>query len=203
MVCAGNQYEYCGAGNRLNVYAKNGTVISTTSSLSSPASATGSTTTPTQTSAAIGIPVGWNYDGCYSEGINGRALNHQQPDSQTNSVENCINTCVGLGYSVAGLEFGAQCFCDNNLYNGAAPTAGTNCNMACSGNANELCGAGNYLSVYNTGNLTGKSLFFLFGNVSREVPLEPVSLLIFSLEICSQDMSLVQQLQIPPRRSNC
>jgi hypothetical protein len=159
MVCAGNQYEYCGAGNRLNVYVKNGTVISTASSLSSPASATGSTTTPTQTSAAIGIPVGWNYAGCYSEGINGRALNHQQPDSQTNSVENCINTCVGLGYSVAGLEFGAQCFCDNNIYNGAAPTAATNCNMACPGNANELCGAGNYLSVYNTGNLTGKSTF--------------------------------------------
>jgi len=154
MVCAGNQYEYCGAGNRLNVYVKNGTVISTTSSLSSPASATGSTTTATQTSAAVGIPVGWNYDGCYSEGINGRALNHQQPDSQTNSVENCINTCVGLGYSVAGLEFGAQCFCDNNLYNGAAPAATTNCNMACPGNANELCGAGNYLSVYNIGNLT-------------------------------------------------
>jgi hypothetical protein len=47
-----------------------------------------------------------------------------------------------------------QCFCENNLYNGAAPTAATNCNMACTGNANELCGAGNYLSVYNVGNLT-------------------------------------------------
>lgn len=45
-------------------------------------------------------------------------------------------------------------FCDNFLYNGAAPVAATSCNMACPGNPSQTCGAGDFLNVYHTGNLT-------------------------------------------------
>jgi hypothetical protein len=45
----------------------------------------------------------------------------------------------------------------------------------------------------------GGAFFFLFRNVSRGVPLETLSLFIFSYCICSQDMSREQQLQIPPK----
>jgi hypothetical protein len=147
-VCMGNKWEFCGQGNRLSLYVKNGTapVITPT--------ATGSTSTSSAVSAATGIPSGWSYDGCYSEGNPGRALSNQRPDSQTNSVESCVNACASLGYKVAGMEFGTQCFCDNYLYNGAAPAAQTSCNMACPGNAAETCGAGNFLDIYHTGNLT-------------------------------------------------
>ena len=167
--CPGNPFEYCGAGNRLEMYKLTTSVSSSSSSIvvvptttyasstrSSSTAATSalSSTTSSQTSSATGIPPAWKYDGCYAEGTNGRALQHQQPDSQTNSVETCINTCIGLGYTVAGLEFGIQCFCDNFLYNGAAPAATSSCNVACPGNNKELCGAGNFLSIYNTGTLT-------------------------------------------------
>ncbi len=113
-----------------------------------------SSSTSSQTSSATGLPRGWKYAGCYTEGSNGRALQYQQPDSQVNSVETCISTCIGLGYSVAGMEFSTQCFCDNLLYHGAALASASGCSMACPGNNDELCGAGNFLSVYNTGNLT-------------------------------------------------
>ncbi len=157
LVCMGNKYEYCGAGNRLTMYIKNGAAPPPAVSSAAPSAGGVTTSKPvatSQTTTATGIPAGWGYDGCYKEGNPGRALNHQQPDSQTNTVESCIKTCVGLGYKVAGMEFGQQCFCDNFIYNGAAPTAAGNCNMPCPGNANEKCGAGDYLSIYHIGTLT-------------------------------------------------
>lgn len=51
------------------------------------------------------------------------------------------------------MEYSEQCFCDNALYNGAATIPETRCNMACSGNPDQKCGAGDVLSLYNTGDL--------------------------------------------------
>ncbi|KAF4635308.1 hypothetical protein G7Y89_g2796 [Cudoniella acicularis] len=152
MVCMGNQYEYCGNGNRLNIYIKNGTATSTSSI--STGTATGSTALASQTAATTGLPAGWKYAGCYTEGTTGRALQNGNPDSATNTVESCVNTCISQGYSVAGMEYSQQCWCDNFLYNGAALTTGTSCNMACAGNTNEICGGPSFLSVYYTGTLT-------------------------------------------------
>jgi hypothetical protein len=45
----------------------------------------------------------------------------------------------------------------------------------------------------------GGALFFLFGSVSRGIPLGTLSPFIFSIDICSQDMSREQQLQISPK----
>ena len=133
-------------------------IVSTSTSKSSTSlvsvTSTSSSVTTSQTSSATGLPAGWSYAGCYSEGTTGRSLQHQQPDSQTNSVETCIATCIGLGYKVAGMEYGTQCFCDNFLYNGAVPAAATSCSFACPGNNKEFCGAGNFLSIYNSGALT-------------------------------------------------
>jgi hypothetical protein len=154
MLCDGNKFEYCGAGNRLDIYQLNGTAVISTSTSSTAAATSGTVSTTSATSAATALPSGWKYDGCYTEGTSGRALSHGQPDSQTNTVEGCVNTCAGLGYTIAGMEFSTQCYCDNFVYNGAAPTAETDCNMPCSGNSKEMCGAGNRLSLYNIGNLT-------------------------------------------------
>lgn len=127
---------------------------SRSSTSSSSPSSTSASTTSSQTSSATGLPAGWKYDGCYTEGTGGRALSQQQAGGNTNTVESCINTCVAAGYTVAGLEYSSQCFCDNSLHNGAAPADSSKCNMPCAGNANEMCGAGDILSVYNIGNLT-------------------------------------------------
>lgn len=101
MLCNGNSSEYCGGPNRLDMYSFNGAGTGTTS-----ATATSTTqTTVTGTGSASGLPTGWTYKGCYVDGANGRILSTQNPDSSTLTIESCVQTCAGLGYSVAGMEY--------------------------------------------------------------------------------------------------
>ena len=143
MPCVANVSEYCGAGNRLLVYQLNAT-------------GTGTGTTPTATATApsstVSLPTEWIYDGCWVDGLNGRVLDYQQPDNQNNTVELCIAICSRLGFSIAGLEYGMQCFCDNFIQEGGAlAVAQADCNIPCSGNSAQICGAGNRLSIYSVG----------------------------------------------------
>jgi hypothetical protein len=48
--------------------------------------------------------------GCYSEGINGRALAFQQTqlDPSLMTTELCLQTCKDIGYPLAGTEFASQ-----------------------------------------------------------------------------------------------
>src|SRR6266516_1182264 len=152
MPCNGNSSEFCGGPNRLDMYNfTNGAVSSTSTSTSATSTIS---TSSTGTSTPTGLPTGWTYQGCYVDGANGRILNYENPDSTTLTVENCVQACVGLSYTVAGMEFSKQCFCGNYTVNNATLAAATDCNMPCSGNSNEMCGAGNRMSIYSYGNLT-------------------------------------------------
>jgi hypothetical protein len=60
-------------------------------------------------------------------------------------------TCNGLGYSIAGLEYSSQCFCDNYVRNEAALAASdSQCAMKCSGDNTEVCGGPGLISLYST-----------------------------------------------------
>ncbi len=146
MACSGNANEICGGPNRLNVYSFGGGTTSSSSSSSATSTSTSST--------ATSLPSGWSYQGCYIDNANGRIFNNQQPDNAALTVESCVNKCLGLGYSVAGLEYSVQCFCDNFVRNGGQ-LASTNsqCAMTCGGNSGEICGGPNLLSVYSNGSL--------------------------------------------------
>jgi WSC domain len=147
MPCNGNSLETCGGSNRLNLFlATNTTSSSSNSTTSSAPAATGTANNST-------LPAGWGYKGCYIDGANGRDMNYQQPDNSTLTIESCVQTCIGLGYSVAGAEYSTQCFCDDFIRNGANLTADTDCSMTCSGNSSEFCGAGNRLSIYSNATL--------------------------------------------------
>ncbi|KAK0632014.1 hypothetical protein B0T14DRAFT_490452 [Immersiella caudata] len=139
MTCPGNPFQYCGAGNRLSVYARDGTPIPSTTS----SAATSSTGAP----VATDLPEGWESYGCWHEGITGRALPIQVPDIQLNTPSACANVCKTAGYTIAGTEYGVQCFCGNALYNGAAPVADSQCSMSCPGNPALKCGAGDRLNI--------------------------------------------------------
>ncbi|MCJ1475830.1 hypothetical protein MMC13_004494 [Lambiella insularis] len=142
MTCNGNSSEYCGGPNRLDLYKSSGTAPTVTTTAASP-SGTGSAAT---------LPSGWSYQGCYVDGVNGRIIANQEPDSQTNTIESCISQCVAAGYSVSGTEYGVQCFCGNNLINGGVlASADSQCNVACAGNAKEECGGGSRMSIYSHG----------------------------------------------------
>jgi hypothetical protein len=153
MACAGNAAEICGGANRIDVY-QFGTGAVSTASTTGTKTTTTSASTSTGTGSATGIPKTWKYDGCFVDSINGRIMQYQQPGNNAMTVEICVNLCISQGYTVAGIEYSTQCFCDNFISNGGVLAAqDTDCNMACGGNANEMCGGPNRMSVYNTGTL--------------------------------------------------
>ncbi|KAL2165179.1 hypothetical protein VTH06DRAFT_475 [Thermothelomyces fergusii] len=145
MTCSGNPAQYCGAGNRLSVYARSGTP---------PPSSTTGPGTPSSSSAppaATGYPEGWSDQGCWIDGKQGRILLHQLPDSQANSRARCANACAEAGYTVSGTEYAVQCFCSDAIHNGGAETDEADCSTPCPGKPDETCGAGDRLSIVSKG----------------------------------------------------
>jgi hypothetical protein len=155
MPCAGDNTEMCGGSNRLNLFKYlTGTESSSTSASTTPTatSATPSSTlVNTATATATGLPPGFEYKGCYVDGPGYRIMGNQRPDSNDMTISSCSRACANLGYTVAGMEYSTQCFCDNMLREDATlATADTQCNMPCSGNEEEKCGGPNRLSVWSS-----------------------------------------------------
>ncbi|KXN82709.1 Putative fungistatic metabolite [Leucoagaricus sp. SymC.cos] len=65
------------------------------------------------------------------------------------TIQSCMNFCNPKGYIYAGVEFG---HCDSSIQVPGEQAADTDCNVACSGNATELCGGPNRLDVFWNGN---------------------------------------------------
>ncbi|KAF2467278.1 putative glyoxal oxidase precursor [Lindgomyces ingoldianus] len=149
MACNGNAQETCGGPNRLNVYQYGDGPVSSSSASAAVSTTATSSSVPSPTS----LPPGWSYQGCWIDNANGRVMNNGQADNNKMTVESCIATCSSLGYSVAGMEYSVQCFCDNFLRNAATNTSDSDCSMTCGGNSAEKCGAGNRLSVYSNSSL--------------------------------------------------
>ena len=127
MLCNGNSSEYCGAGNRLNVYklgygGSSSTVssvpISTSATLSTTPSSSLSSTVLTTSSviAATATPTlgvkptveSYSALGCYTEATNGRALTGAAYyENNLMTLEYCANKCTG--YTYWGVEYGQDC----------------------------------------------------------------------------------------------
>jgi len=98
------------------------------------------------------LPTGWSSLGCYLDNVGGRTLTSASYTDPVNmTVENCVNFCNGQNYIYAGVEYAQECYCGNSISNGGAPASSTDCSTRCTGNANELCGAGNRLDLYWSG----------------------------------------------------
>ena len=68
------------------------------------------------------------------------------------TVEWCLRRCKALGYRYAGLQLASECHCGNTFgkYGTGTPTT---CNMLCTGNANQTCGAHWRMEIYLIGKL--------------------------------------------------
>ncbi|RMD45067.1 hypothetical protein DV735_g193, partial [Chaetothyriales sp. CBS 134920] len=158
MLCNGNTSEFCGGASRLDVYGLGqaatitATLTSSTATTSSGATATSSVATISPTS--LSLAGNWTYRGCYVDNTYGRILT-QQPDNANLTIETCVETCVGLDNTIAGLEYSTQCFCGNAIINGGdLADDDSECDMTCGGNSSEICGGPNRMSIYAVGNLT-------------------------------------------------
>ncbi|KAJ0324077.1 hypothetical protein Brms1b_001324 [Colletotrichum noveboracense] len=127
MTCTGNQYEYCGAGNRLTLYTNNNDKV----------------TGPSQPATA-GV---YSFLGCRTEPAQGgRALSAKATASDKMTNEVCASFCDGFAYF--GTEYSGECYCGSALPDTSIVAPVSECNMLCSGSSTEYCGSGNRLSVY-------------------------------------------------------
>ncbi|TAQ83468.1 hypothetical protein B7494_g8209 [Chlorociboria aeruginascens] len=170
--CPGNVMEYCGAGNRLELYSLISSISSTSILVSSTTSILISSSAPTLVSTTLppttkssGMPTGptivpsasgYNYLGCYTEGVNTRALSGGLYANDSMTIQMCAVSCSA--YTYFGAEYSRECWCGNSFGAGANLTSNSNCSMACAGDSTEYCGAGNRLSVYMKGSASSSAI---------------------------------------------
>ena len=125
--CKGNSSEICGGSSALSVYNL-------------------TTYVPPTTVKAVGSYVS---KGCYNETKTGRLLSGASYTNATGmTVESCVAFCKTKNQAYAGLEYAKECYCGTSLPTTATTTALSSCNMLCTGNSKEFCGASSLLNVY-------------------------------------------------------
>ncbi|KAF5310592.1 hypothetical protein D9619_008240 [Psilocybe cf. subviscida] len=125
MPCTGNSGEICGGSGAISIFQN------------------------TAGPKIIQTAGTYQYLGCYQDGVNGapRSLQHQLSVTGGMSAEKCAAACKAAGFVLAGLEFGQECWCDS-YFPSPVLVPDTDCNIACTGDNTEVCGAGNRLAVY-------------------------------------------------------
>lgn len=108
---------------------------------------------------------GWTYLGCYTDGLNARALSTNIYFDSAMTVEKCLAYCKHQGSLTAGVEYGTQCYCGAALpswsisqgsadpvqFGCSMPCGGTPCllwQLMCVGNSAEYCGGPVRLNTY-------------------------------------------------------
>jgi hypothetical protein len=132
MVCpGGGADETCGGPNHLSVFTNGGAGGSNKANVN-----------------------GFSYVSCYTDSASARVLTHVAHNDQTSknmTVEFCTSTCAAAGFVYAGVEFGGECYCDNQLASGAASVSGnpvdSGCDIECNGDSTEWCGGNGRLSL--------------------------------------------------------
>jgi hypothetical protein len=113
----------------------------------------GSGSAPT-TSAAAGNGIGeFKYAGCYKDSSARFLSGEQFVNLGKVSNTNCVDHCSSKGFSVAGTEYGGECFCGNSLTT-VQKLDESKCSMSCAGDASQTCGGSWALSIFTKGGVT-------------------------------------------------
>ncbi|KAI8809144.1 WSC domain-containing protein [Cladochytrium replicatum] len=90
---------------------------------------------------------GFTYTGCYVDNPGYRALETIASFPQMTPTL-CRQACSSLGYSLAGLEAGSDCWCGRSLRL-IAKRNDSECASPCSGNRGDKCGGTNRISLFS------------------------------------------------------
>lgn len=89
----------------------------------------------------------------------GRTINSAAyTDGEGLTIETCLAYCSSKGFPYAGVEYSVECYCGSSLAANTAKLDDSDCNMACSGDASEPCGAGSRLSIFHTTQVSGPAV---------------------------------------------
>lgn len=102
---------------------------------------------PPQQPTPTPTPATYQALGCFKDQQN-RDLSGDFMSSDRMTTQACISACADKGFAFAGTQYSEQCFC-GDTYGRYGPA--TNCDMACSGNASEICGGTWANSIYRIG----------------------------------------------------
>ncbi|KAK3996051.1 hypothetical protein QBC44DRAFT_319064 [Cladorrhinum sp. PSN332] len=111
---------------------------------------------PAPTKSAEQVPkdgaqiAGFQYVGCYRDGSSRVLTGKILPKLGDVSNTNCVNFCSEKGFSVAGTEYGGECYCGNGL-NKLEKLDDSKCSFTCKGDASQKCGGDWALSLYTKG----------------------------------------------------
>jgi hypothetical protein len=145
MVCGGNRSEFCGGPSRVSVW--NSTLYTGLYQM-----------TPSVIGQEIHTSLGAaRYLGCANDDFNtrGRAINVASfANSTVMDIETCISFCAKTRTTLAGMEYGDECYCGNELANGSSVGGSKSCTMSCASNATEYCGGPSALSLWNISAIT-------------------------------------------------
>lgn len=107
-----------------------------------------------------------SYKGCYVDKDDKRTLRGHSSALSNNSPQNCANICGRAGFAYAGVEYGRECFCGDNISNESAPEE--ECNTVCPGDPSEKCGQSYRVNIWNVDNALDEGESFKFPNCNRE-----------------------------------
>ncbi|KAK6076275.1 glyoxal oxidase precursor [Seiridium cupressi] len=93
------------------------------------------------------------YWGCWAD-QSPQTLTNMTYQNSANTIELCTQTCAAGGNTIAGLEFGTQCYCGQSLGYLSQQVVESSCSSACPGNSSEICGGSNRLSIFSNGRPT-------------------------------------------------
>ncbi|EJD54381.1 WSC-domain-containing protein [Auricularia subglabra TFB-10046 SS5] len=136
MKCAGDGKSKCGGSGSLTVYRKSSKAPSDASRPTAPDPASKSPNAK------------WDALGCFSDSITPRALSGTTMKVDTHlTPQACLSHCSSLGFTYAGVEYGKECHCDNQLHASKKRPAGE-CNMKCAGDGKSKCGGSGRVQLY-------------------------------------------------------
>ena len=92
------------------------------------------------------------YLGCYSDSFQARLLQGEMVVLKTdNSPARCVSLCTRAGFTLAGLQYGVECFCGNSRPGENHLLPEGSCNTPCPGQGDVSCGGYLTMNLYETG----------------------------------------------------
>ncbi|KAJ3318084.1 hypothetical protein HDU76_000940, partial [Blyttiomyces sp. JEL0837] len=171
--CNANPAETCGGANRLSAY------VYTNPNPPTGITATSASATSSSSPTAVPIPDGWMSINCLFDAVNGQPRTFGNFLGTNLAVEDCLAKASAAGYTLAGLEYGGECWADRAFRNTTSASApSSDCSFPCDANPAEICGAGSRLSAYQnintTPNPTGTTATTSANPTSTTIPTPPV-----------------------------
>ncbi|KAL7419434.1 hypothetical protein Q5752_006272 [Cryptotrichosporon argae] len=106
------------------------------------------------------LPAGWTAMGCVSESWDARLLDSFSFSSLENTPVLCIDECAKRGYSLAGTEYGDECYCADAFNGDGGETVDDDvCDTPCAGDSSVMCGNAWYLNLYMYNSTTAGALY--------------------------------------------